>query len=80
MLHRGAGSIAGLLVALIAIVAQLAAAQFPIASTLNSWWGNPQQMYPTTIKYAEALQTPSSSKGFKMAADTLLYFAFVAPL
>lgn len=61
----------GFVMAAAIIGAQLAAAQYPTApeTSLNSWWGNPQQMYPTTVYYAEVVLTPSSQKGFRMTAD-----------
>ena len=65
MLCRSVGAVLGL----VAATAQLAAGQFPIASTLNSWMGNAQQMYPTTVKFAEVVYTPNSAKGFKTTAD-----------
>jgi hypothetical protein len=59
----------GVILGLVAATAQLAAGQLPIASTLNSWWGNPKQMYPTSVKWAEVVYTPGSAKGYKMWAD-----------
>lgn len=56
---------------LAAATVKLVAGQFPVASTLNSWLGNPQQQYPTTIKFADVLYTPQTSggSGWKITVD-----------
>lgn len=69
MLYHSVGAVLGL----VAATAQLAAGQNPgplgLAVTLNSWWGNPQQKYPTTVKHAEVLYTPGDGRGYKMYPD-----------
>ena len=71
MVYRSVGAVLGL----VAATAQLAAGQssdplpLGLATTLNSWWGNPQQKYPTTVKWAEVLYGPGDSRGYKMWAD-----------